>query len=129
MMGCSRWSRSKKGGKAAEEEAAKGARVQSVDYIQGGTLARVVVYEGKGTGRIKAAVRLLGQAAREPVRRLHTKTQAVEQEVLRHAGYCLSMYRSGGSVQVGHKNPLAAGTDLLQIGGRDKVGVAEFSRV
>ena len=108
----------------------KWARVRQVDYIQGETLTRVVVYEGRGTGKIKAAVRVLGDAqlARgcDDCIRKHRPSNKKCSATLGIASACSDrgvLYRWDTKKPAGRWR-----TDLLQIGGRDKVGLAEFSR-
>lgn len=122
-----------KGGRARplKRRQPKWARVQRVDYIQGGTLARVVVYEGRGTGKLKAAVRLLSEKQLEnqcdDCIRKHRPSNKRCSATLGIRSACTDqgvLYRWDTKKPAGRWR-----TDLLQIGGRDKVGVAEFSRV
>ena len=108
----------------------KWARVRSVDYLQGGTLARIKVYEGKGTGRLKAAVRFLGEAqlARQcdDCVRKHRPTNKKCSATMGIDTVCTNeklLYDWNTKKPVGRYR-----TGLIQIGGRDKVGTAEFIR-
>lgn len=51
--------------RAVKRSKPKWSRVRRIHYLVGGTLERVHVYEGVGTGRIKAVIRQLGERQRE----------------------------------------------------------------
>lgn len=117
--------------RALKKRAPKWARVKHAHYIEGETLTRVSVYEGLGTNTIKTAVRLVSDTQRrincDDCLRLHRPTN-------KNCSATLGIKTNARKAGVLYKweNKKSAGkwrkTDL-EIGGREKVGVAEYTKV
>ena len=108
----------------------KWSRVRQVHYIVGGTLDRLSVYEGFGTGNIKAVVRQLGQRQRDiqcdDCVRLHRPTNRKCSATL---GIDTFARQQGVLYDFVTKKPAGRWRRTAQeIGGRERVGTCEYSR-
>ena len=117
--------------RALKKRQPKWARVKHVHYIVGKTLNRLCVYEGLGTKQIKVAIRVISDKQRE---------QNCDDCIRRHrpsnpkcsATLGIKSNASRAGVLYDFNTKKAKGTwkqVALQIGGRERVGTAEFERL
>lgn len=108
----------------------KWARVKRVHYLEGKTLNRVCVYEGLGTRVLQAAVRVINDRQRDvqcdDCIRLHRPTNKNCSATL---GIDTAATEEGVLYDFITKKPAGRWQrTALQIGGRERVGTAQFTK-
>lgn len=117
--------------RALKKRQPKWARVKHVHYLVGKSLNRLCVFEGLGTKHIKAAIREINDKQRQKqcddCVRLHRPTN---QKCSATLGIDTACSEEGVLYDFTTKKPVGRWKEIFkEIGGRDRIGVAEYSRL